>query len=199
MSKYFENILNSGETIEIEILHNRSIIVQYIISSIICLIIAFILNIFANMLVKWLCDVIDTPSLDWLVNSLPTIKNVIIWGGYAFFGVIVQVIDLLQVFAAKLAITNRRVIGKVGLFGAHTLDYPIEKIDNVSVKTTFFGKIFHHSDIIIKSTNDAGIEFSNVTNANEFRNALTAAIAKNADEARKAQANEIANAMKNSN
>lgn len=201
MSNYFENNLNAGERIEIEIKHNRLFILQEFIKLIIWLVVAITLHILGTLLVDWLCSLMsDLSELDWLVKALPIVLYVIVWGGFAFFGIILRVSSIMSVYSTKLAITNRRIIGKQGVFGSYSLDYPIEKIDSVSVNIPFFGKLFHYGDIEIKSTNaEIGLVFEGVTNANEFRNALTAAIARNADEARKAQANEIANAMKGAN
>ncbi|MDE6667691.1 MAG: PH domain-containing protein [Clostridia bacterium] len=198
MSNYFENNLNEGERIEIEIKHNRLFIAQEFIKFVIWLAVAITLHILGNLLVDWLCGLMsDVSGLDGLAKAIPIVLYVVVWGGFAFLGIILRVASIMSVYGTKLAITNRRIIGKSGVFSSYSLDYPIEKIDSVSVNTPFFGKIFHYADIEIKSTNaETAITFEGVTNANEFRNALTAAIAKNADEARKAQANEIANAMK---
>jgi uncharacterized membrane protein YdbT with pleckstrin-like domain len=125
-----------------------------------------------------------------------------------FLGIILILpflIQIINVLSCKLAITNRRVIGKQGFLSTHSLDYPINKIDNVSVDQSFFGRIFSYAKITIKSTNNSangssrfasnGIRFNGISNANEFRNTLTDAIAKNEEDARRAQAEAIANAM----
>lgn len=198
MNDYFKTNLNAGERIEVEIEHNKLFILQEIIMFVIWLVVAIVCHFLGGLLVDWLCGLLEKiPAPDWFIKGVWIVFYILVWGGFALFGVVFRISDVMSVYGTKLAITNRRIIGKQGVFSSSSLDYPIEKIDSVTVNTPFFGKLFHYSSIAIKSTNDErGISFEGVTNANEFRNALTAAIAKNADEARKAQANEIATAMK---
>ena len=77
-----------------------------------------------------------------------------------------------------------------------SLDLQIDKVDNVSIKTPFIGRILRYSTMEIKSTgSSAGWKIRYISNGPQFKNAITEAVERHAAEARQAQAAEIARAM----
>ena len=113
--------------------------------------------------------------------------------------IISSAIQILSFSHMCLVITDKRVLGKVGLLSVATLDYPIEKVDNVAMSAGILGKFFNYYSLSIQTAGtDAkrgGFRFNGVQNAVEFKNNLVAAIEQHAEDARKAQAEEIAKAM----
>lgn len=75
----------------------------------------------------------------------------VFFGGVAIGGIVnglesawlIAVIDALVIYAmyaqqqTKLVLTNKRLMGTKGIFKKEILDVPLDKIDNVSVKTKF--------------------------------------------------------------
>lgn len=75
----------------------------------------------------------------------------VFFGGVAIGGIgnglesawLIAVIDALVIYGmyaqqqTKLVLTNKRLIGTKGIFKKEMLDVPLDKIDNVSVKTKF--------------------------------------------------------------
>lgn len=113
-------------------------------------------------------------------------------------GVLKLLINIIQFCAMTLVITNKRVIGKVGILKIRILDYPIDKVNAVETKSTFWGSIFHFQTVSLVSGNDKShIQFMGISNANEFKNTVTDAIEKHQEDARRRQAEEIALAMRN--
>jgi uncharacterized membrane protein YdbT with pleckstrin-like domain len=115
-----------------------------------------------------------------------------------YFALILIIIIATTPFGLKLVITNKRVLGKKGIFSLFAVDYPINKIDQIRISAGFFGKIFNYSCLIIKGTSDSGIsglKFYGISNAIELKNCISDALDAYAEEARKSQAEEIANAM----
>lgn len=113
----------------------------------------------------------------------------------AFFLTIPLIKRALINATTHLAVTNKRVIGKVGVLKIDTIDYPVDKIDNVSYNAGFFGNIFKYATVQIGSVSGEKKQIGAIGNAQEFKNSVTDAIEKHAEEARKAQAAEIAAAM----
>lgn len=118
--------------------------------------------------------------------------------------IIKNILRIISVLNTQLVITNKRVLGKVGVLSIKALDYPIEKVDHVSLSAGIFGNLFKYYDLYIKSVGDgtnsfggehSGIKFSGIKNATEFKNHITLAIEQHAEEARRLQAEEIAKAM----
>ena len=105
--------------------------------------------------------------------------------------------QLLINVTTHLAITNKRIVGKVGILRVDTIDFPIEKVDNVTYNAGIFGNLFKYYTLQITGTSGDKKELKMVANAQAFKNAVSEAIERHAEEARKAQAAEIAAAMGN--
>lgn len=94
----------------------------------------------------------------------------------------------------ELAITNKRIIGKVGVFNTKSLDTPLNKIQTVGAKQTFFGKIFNYSTITI-DTAAGKFEFDCIKSGDNFKGMVMAQIDQFEEDRIAQQANQMANAM----
>ena len=94
----------------------------------------------------------------------------------------------------ELGITNKRVVGKVGVANTQALDAPLNKIQNASVTQPFFGKIFNYGTVRI-DTAAGKFEFPAVKNADAFKGMLMAQIDQYEEDKIKQQAEEMAKAM----
>lgn len=116
--------------------------------------------------------------LCWLL-LIPTIK---------------AIIETIKFKNIELAVTNKRVIGKVGVFNTKTLDAPLNKIQNVAVEQPFFGKLFNFGTVEI-DTAGGTFNFSAIKNADAFKRMLMAQIDQYEEDRVKQQAAEMASAM----
>lgn len=73
----------------------------------------------------------------------------------------------------ELAVTNKRVIGKVGVFNTKAMDIGLNKIQNCSVTQPLFGKIFNYSTVSIQSAAGSFV-FEAVKNGDDFKNIVSA-------------------------
>lgn len=111
-----------------------------------------------------------------------------------FIPTIKAIIATVRFCHMELAITNKRVIGKVGVMKTKSLDAPLNKIQNVAVSQPFFGKIFNYSTIRI-DTAAGNFEFGAVKNGDAFKGMLMAQIDQYEEDRVKQQAAEMASAM----
>lgn len=81
------------------------------------------------------------------------------------------IIKTVEFNKAELALTNKRVVGKTGVFSTKTLDAPLNKIQNVSEEQSFWGKMFHYSTLTIK-TSAGEFSFECMKSGAEFKNAV---------------------------
>ena len=101
---------------------------------------------------------------------------------------------IVRFTSIELAITNKRIVGKIGLFNSKALDAPLNKIQNVSVSSNFWGKIFNHG--IIRIDTAAGkFEFYAVKNADAFKGMIMSQIDQYEEDRVKQQAEEMAKSM----
>lgn len=175
MSKYSEKNLRNGEVIIKKAKVNPLCAIKEIVIFIVLLVIGIVANIYVPIAGIWI-----------LLAMI-------------FIGVIALIAKIIYLCSLDLAVTNKRIIGKVGVIQKESLDYPINKVDNVTIQNSFWGAIFRFSTVCVLGGGgtDVKIYFKGISNAIEFKNSVTDGIEQYADEARKAQAAEIAAAMSN--
>ena len=126
------------------------------------------------LLGKWILGVLFC----WLL-FIPTIK---------------AIAETVKFKNVELGFTNKRVVGKRGVFNTRTLDAPLNKIQNMTVTQTFFGQIFNYSTVRI-DTAAGSFYFEAVKDADHFKRLLMNEIDKYEEELVKQQAMQMANAM----
>ncbi len=126
------------------------------------------------LLATWLKGIL----LCWLL-LIPTIK---------------AIIATVQFNHVELAITNKRIVGKYGVVNTKALDASLNKVQNVSVTQTFFGKIFNYSTVKI-NTAAGEFAFGAIKNADAFKGMIMAQIDQFEEDRLAQQANQMAQAM----
>ncbi len=159
------------------------------------------------------------PIIGMIIDSVPAIFLSVMLskgeikigtgGAFSVFGIFAGVFVLLlwkicQFLSINLAVTNKRVVGKIGILSVKSIDIHIDKIDHVQIEAGILGNLFKYYSLQIFSVGGAGYDsrrrkgqFVGIKNAQEFKDVVTEAIEQHAVEARKAQADEIARAMGN--
>ena len=120
-------------------------------------------------------------------------------GGILFFWLlfiptIKAIIATVRFCHTELAITNKRIIGKVGVANTKSLDAPLNKIQNASVSSTLFGKIFNYSTVCI-TTAAGSYNFSGIKNGEAFKGMVMQQIDQAEEDRIKEQAAQMASAM----
>ncbi len=173
-----------------------------VIESVFVLLLIIGVGIVVQNLFKWIFAAIpDEVMYPEILDKITGIIAKIIY----VVGAIWFIIDVLSMLTSKLAVTNLRVIGKLGILSVKLTDIPINKVDSVNVEAGILGRIFGYYALSISTAGNAtvgagdaagkGTIFPAISNANQVKNAINDALEKYADETRKAQAKEIANAM----
>lgn len=93
--------------------------------------------------------------------------------------VLIGACSLIPAFLYKkfniLAITNKKIFGKVGIVKKQELESPLNKIQNIKIERTFWGRVFGYGTINI--TTDSGLyTFKYIRKTNEFKNKIMAQI-----------------------
>lgn len=94
----------------------------------------------------------------------------------------------------ELAITNKRIVGKIGLLSSNALDAPLNKIQNVSVSNGLWGKIFNYGTVKI-NTAAGWYSFPGIKNPNNFKTMIMNQIDQYEEDKIKQQAAEMAKSM----
>lgn len=103
--------------------------------------------------------------------------------GHLHWMVFVSLKALLTLFLApvieratsEFAVTNRRVIIKVGLISRRTVEIKLEKIESIGVDQTILGRIFGYGTIEVNGTGGTYEPFRGLARPLEFRKAVNEA------------------------
>ena len=83
---------------------------------------------------------------------------------------------LVRILSTEIAITDRRVTSKSGLFKVEVKTTPLDKVNNVNVVQSLFGRMLGYGDIEVTTAtaDEADNHFvKSLSDPNGFRNALS--------------------------
>ncbi len=128
------------------------------------------------------------------LSLIPTWIGGILFCWLLLIPLVKAIINTIKIFNIELAITSRRVIGKFGVVNSAAMDAPLDKIQNCSVSSGLWGKIFGYGTVVI-DTAAGKYTFTMVKQADNFKKALMAQIEQAQEDKMKQQAEEMAKAM----
>jgi len=85
------------------------------------------------------------------------------------FGSAILAVSQIRRNATEMAVTNKRIIIKVGFLTKRTVELFLTKVESVGVEQTLFGRMLGFGSITVRGTGGTNEPFSHVTNPMEFR------------------------------
>ena len=102
----------------------------------------------------------------------------------AIFGAVVLVLGdmplvtaIIQRKASEFAVTNKRIILKVGVIRRKTAEMFLEKVESVGVDQGIFGRVFNYGEITVHGTGGTAEPFDRISHPLEFRRQVQEQIA----------------------
>jgi uncharacterized membrane protein YdbT with pleckstrin-like domain len=97
-----------------------------------------------------------------------------IWGVLGCWLLLIPTIKAIRATVihctTEYLVTDKSVMRKDGLFRTHTNQMPLNKIKNMDVKYTFWGKVFNYATITFSAgSNNVDIVFNCVKNAEKIK------------------------------
>lgn len=81
--------------------------------------------------------------------------------------------DILVWYHREYIVTNRRVIQSSGVFNKNVTDSSLEKVNDVKMTQSFFGRLFDYGDIEILTASDLGVNlFKRIGDPVKFKTAM---------------------------
>lgn len=157
MAKYVSKILQSDE----QVIHQAEIHWIVYLPSFVCLVAAVALLI-------WLVPLYQTNGRD-IVGMIGAFAAIILLLAVPFY----FFKALIERSTTELAITNRRVIAKVGLIRRKTWEINATKVEGVEVDQSIFGRVFGYGTVTVKGTGGGIAPVRNIDNPVEFRKHVT--------------------------
>lgn len=84
---------------------------------------------------------------------------------------VIIIVTVLKITHTELALSSKKLIGKIGIINTKSMDSPLNKINNVSVDQGLFGKIFGYSKITV-STSSGNYVFDYILSGDAFKNTV---------------------------
>lgn len=103
--------------------------------------------------------------------------------------------DILIWSSRQYIVTNRRVMQVAGVLSKDVVDSSLEKVNDIKMNQSFFGRLFDYGDIQILTASESGIDlFERIANPIKFKTAILNAkeeIGFDEDQIRTQQADDI--------
>lgn len=99
----------------------------------------------------------------------------------------------------ELALTNQRLVGRVGVIGRKIMDSKLDKVQTVQIRETFWGRVFGFANIAVSTAGTGGSEYVyfGIARAQEFKQKIMSQIDEYEEFKIKKQVEALAGAMKN--
>ncbi len=78
-------------------------------------------------------------------------------------------VRFIRVATSEFAVTNKRVLVKVGLVRRHTLELLLTKVETIGIDQDLLGRLFNYGTIIVTGTGGTKEPFKDIANPLEFR------------------------------
>lgn len=96
-----------------------------------------------------------------------------VWGILGFWLLFIPTIKAIaatiKYCTTEYLITDKRVMEKYGWISTHTDDMPLNKIENVTVSYSFWGKIFNYGTIRFQGANSNDVTFFGIKDAENVK------------------------------
>jgi len=98
-------------------------------------------------------------------------SGVMIWLGLLCFAIAAYLVvfGVLKRRATEIAVTNKRVIVKVGLATRRTIELLLPRIESISVEEPALGRVLGYGTVTIRGTGGTPEVFQNIYHPLEFR------------------------------
>ena len=133
-------------------------------------------------------QVVYRTRLHWLLFAMPVLLTVVVlapiawflangtWSHYAWIPLALGVLILLTTFikrqSSDFAVTNKRVMMKVGVFNTRSIELVLNKIEAIAVNQSLMGRVFGYGDIVVTGSGGTKEAFSKIQAPLAFRRAV---------------------------
>lgn len=84
-------------------------------------------------------------------------------------GLILLVVAYLRYISTELALTNKRIIAKVGFITRNTIEINLSKVESIRISQGLFGRLMNFGGIIVSGSGASHAPILGINNPLEFR------------------------------
>jgi uncharacterized membrane protein YdbT with pleckstrin-like domain len=93
-------------------------------------------------------------------------------------GIIAIITAVLYYLTTEFALTDKRIIAKVGILNQHSLEIMIQKIESIVVSQPILGRILNYGTIVVIGSGGTRQSFKNISNPMQLRQRINLQISK---------------------
>lgn len=108
----------------------------------------------------------------FILGFAPTLGSFVMLIGLISIG-----LNYLKINASEFAVTNKRVLVKVGILKTSSLETMLNRVEGIHVEQGVIGKILNSGSIVIRGVGGTASPFPNIDRPFEFRQAVNSQIA----------------------
>ncbi|MBR1736493.1 MAG: PH domain-containing protein [Firmicutes bacterium] len=146
-------------------------------------------------------EVIAEAKTHWSILIGPVIAAFLVLAIFSDYPVVWLIIDaiilippVIKLLTTELSLSNKRLVGKVGLVNTRQMDSPLDKVTSVTVESGLLGKILGYAKISVNTASTV-YNYMGIKDADFFRQQVMESIEKANEEKQAEQARKIAMAM----
>lgn len=98
------------------------------------------------------------------------------WTDYLFALIlsplIVGIVWLIRMWTTEMAVTNKRVIYKVGWIARRTEEINVNRIEELNVKQSILGRILGYGSIFMRGTGGSSISLRKISRPGKFQQSI---------------------------
>jgi len=134
-------------------------------------------------------QVVYRTRLHWLLFATPVLFTVIVllpiawlltqktWSqNYTWIPLALALLILIATYikrqSSDFAVTNKRVMMKVGVFSTRSIELVLNKVEAIAVNQSLMGRIFGYGDIVVTGSGGTKEAFSHIQGPLAFRRAV---------------------------
>jgi uncharacterized membrane protein YdbT with pleckstrin-like domain len=97
-------------------------------------------------------------------------EGAMVWGALALLGAVALIAGgIIRRLATEVAISNRRVLIKTGLFSRRSVEVLLPKVESIGVDESVLGRILGYGRVTVRGTGGTFETFDKITHPNELR------------------------------
>lgn len=97
-------------------------------------------------------------------------EGAMVWGALALLGAIALIAGgIIRRAATEVAVSNRRVLIKTGLFSRRSVEVLLPKVESIGVDESFLGRILGYGSVIVRGTGGTFETFDKIAHPNDLR------------------------------
>lgn len=80
-------------------------------------------------------------------------EGAMVWGGLVLLGAVAVVAGgIIRRLATEVAVSNRRVLVKTGLFSRRSVEVLLPKVESIGVDESLFGRMLGYGTVVVRGT-----------------------------------------------